>query len=258
MKGYIKVKSLSDIAPGVLELRNLTNSQWKDWILSYILEYFKEVDDGRIQQIINREMNKKKSNVEEVIKDNMRRWFENNRRFLRGRLQFNSKDDEQRKAGLLANFEPKSGGSKKGYYDIKVQHSDWDEYFPFECKNLGKFKSTKESRLINEYVFVQSKNDGGMYRYFIDKYSANQNFGGMIGFVISEASDVQTKIIDKIHKTYDSNKIGKLTHEKIVHNSIFGNDNTFDSIHIRKNTQTKQDEVFTIHHIIMDFVNTKN
>jgi len=257
MKSYIKIKSLSEIAPGVVELKNLTNAQWKEWILSYILEYFKQVNDENIQRIINEEMNKKRANVEKVIKDNMQEWFDTNRKFLWKGLQFNDKENQQKKAGLITNFEPKSKGKREGYYDVKVQHSEWDEYFPFECKNLGKFKSTKESRLINEYVFIQSKNDGGMHRYFIDKYSANQNFGGMIGFVIAEASDIQTKIVNKIHKTYDDNEVGKLTQEKIVHNSIFENTNTFDSIHTRKNPLTNQDEEFMIHHIIMDFVNTQ-
>jgi len=244
MKGYIKLKSPPNLLPNtIVEQRELTNIIWKEHIFSHILSYFKQIDNLSIQQIIEEESKKSISNIETAIKKNIKAWFRENKVICR--------------QGFTVNIEVGSEGEKEGFYDIKVQHSFWNDtktYFPFECKNLGKFKSTNESKSINEYVFVAPKNDGGMYRYFIDKYSANQNFGGMIGFVIAEASDIQTKIINKIHQTYENNDIGKLAQEKIIHNSIFGNSNTFDSIHLRKNTLTKKDEIFTIHHIIMDFV----
>jgi hypothetical protein len=141
---------------------------------------------------------------------------------------------------------------------LEFFHSYWnntDSSFVFECKNLGKIKSCSFSQSINEYIYVDYKKDGGMYRYFTGKYSYDMNFGGMIGFIIgSTGVPIISKLIEKINEVYDSNSIGKLAYP-IIQNSIFNNKNTFDSIHIRKNYQTNEDEEFTLHHIIMDFVN---
>lgn len=52
-------------------------------------------------------------------------------------------------------------------------------YYVLECKNL----STRQN-LINEYIYVDTKDDGGIYRYFNGKYAQEQSFGGMIGFIL--------------------------------------------------------------------------
>jgi hypothetical protein len=89
-----------------------------------------------------------------------------------------------------------------------------------------------------------------MYRYFIDKYAVNQKFGGMIGFVIHKIDkSVIEQLIEKIESVYSHKEIGKLCGNKIVRNSVFDNQSTFDSNH-----QRAKDEI-VIHHIIMDFVN---
>jgi len=78
-----------------------------------------------------------------------------------------------------------------------------------------------------------------MYRYFIGKYACEMKFGGMIGFIVGEIETPIVVLIDKIYSVYNNNLVGKLTKEKIIKNSISGNHNTFDSIHLRQNIKTR-------------------
>lgn len=256
MKNYIKIKTegkISNFPTNIPALRKMNDEEWKECIFSYVLSYYKEVDSKEIQKLIEKESLKPFSEVETVIKKHLRKWFRLNEKFYN--------------EAFLVNVEVGSEGEKEGYYDIKFEHGYWNftkTYFSFECKNLGKTKSIKRKKSVQEYVYTkkkikgQMKEDGGIYRHFINKYTVNQNFGGMIGFVIEKTQDsIQDDLINAIEDIYTNNPIGKLK-TKIKgnsENSIFGNNNTFDSIHIRKNTITGEDEEFTIHHIIMDFVN---
>lgn len=237
MRNYIKVKASDDFPMSIQQQRELSDKFWKEHILAYILNYYKETPNKEISKVINNTRKKNPANIEQAIKKHIKKWFYNNEDFIY--------------KGFIFNLEPESEGGKEGYYDIKIQHGYWNyqkSYFPFECKNLG------TSTLLNEYVFVETKDriDGGMYRYFIDKYAVDQNFGGMIGFVIHETDNsVIEQLIDKSKEIYSNKETGKLIGDKIVKNSIFGNNNTFDSIHLRK----KSKQIITIHHVVMDFVN---
>ncbi len=248
MKKYI-ITEASDLPKINPVFREIDDQIWKKHILSYLSTYFKETDNKIIQKIINEENKKPRAEIETAIKKHIKKWFRKNTKFLN--------------AGFIVNIEVGSEGRREGFYDIKFQHSFWNftkTYFPFECKNLGKTKSMSLAKSIREYVLVdtESKTDGGMYRYFIDKYSTNQNFGGVIGFVVSETQNSLTKkLVEEIEDIYSTKEIGKLTKEKIIIETI--NDyNTFDSHHIRKNIKTTKIEEFEINHIIMDFINNSD
>jgi hypothetical protein len=244
MKPYIKLPKFKRIPDSSIKKRKLTNQIWKEHIFCLLLDYYNNVDKNKIQAIIQEETEKKRSEIEKQIKQDIYKWLIH----------------ESRRCaiwGIIPNLEPSAVGNLDGFYDLKFQHSDWQrKYFSFEAKNLGKVGSISFNKSISEYVYVKKKNkddDGGMYRYFIGKYACEMNFGGMIGFVIGKAEKTIPKLVDKIYFVYDKDSVGTLIDEKIIDSSIFGNSNTFDSIHQRKNYTTGQKEEFHLHHIIMDF-----
>ena len=105
--------------------------------------------------------------------------------FIRRKLELNNIFSE--KYLLIVDLETQnSHPNLLGFYDIKIRSSCWSSYFTFECKCLD---NTAFS--ISEYVYNPNKSsktkgkfeDGGMYRFLINKYSTNICFGGMIGFL---------------------------------------------------------------------------
>jgi len=243
MKDYIKLPAIAPMSDSRAELRHCDDVFWKNYILFFLLKYYQEVNDAEIKNIVESETQKERAEIETRIKKHIRRWLKNCPIF--SRYEF------------IVNLEALAGDNLEGYYDLKFQHSQWhDKYFSFEAKNIGKIKRMTVSKSINEYVYIKEKDreNGGMYRYFIGKYSGELNFGGMIGFVIGEVDNPVRKVIEKINSVYDNDvSIGRLIEEKIIENSIAENPNTFDSVHLRQNSETKQNEVFRLHHIIMDF-----
>jgi len=246
MKGYIKLPPLKPMSDSRTELRLLSDNEWKEYVFFFILKYCNEVEQKEILTLIETETRKSRANIEEAIKKHIRNW-----------LKWKCPEFELHE--FILNLEPSTECNLEGYYDLKFEHSQWrNRYFSFEAKNLGKAKSITLTKSIDEYVYVKEadREDGGMFRYLISKYACNMNFGGMIGFVVGKSKESMIeKLTYQIYKIYDNKSIGKLTDEKIVKNSILGNENTFDSIHIRQNSKTNQDEVFRLHHIIMDFIN---
>ena len=245
MKNYIKLPSLKPMSDSRKELSLITDETWKQYIFHFLLKYYKEVEEEVIT-LIKTEHKKPRANIETAIKKHIRHWLKNCKDF--DRHQF------------IINLEPSADGYLEGFYDLKFEHSQWrKKYFSFEAKNLGKTKNMSSSKSIKEYVYIKEKSreDGGMYRYFIGKYACEMNFGGMIGFIVGKIENPIVALIDKIYSVYDNNLVGKLTKEKIIKNSISGNHNTFDSIHLRQNIETKQDEEFWLHHILMDFTSSE-
>jgi hypothetical protein len=231
--GYIKLPQPAPMPDNITRLRQLSDEEWKSYIFFFLLKYFGEVDRKEVFTLIKNEDKKEKSQIEKVIKKHIKNWLKNK-----------CKDFGYKNFGFLLDREVGTEGEIEGSYDLKFQHSYWQKYFSFEAKNLGKSKSLSLSQSIDEYVYVKSKNDGGMYRYMTGKYAGEFNFGGMLGFVISDAQESITELlINKIKSVFNDNLIG----DKIVRNSIFDNENTFDSIHSVANKS------FKMHHIIMDF-----
>lgn len=237
MKEYIKLPEVKILSNSRSKLRELGDTDWKNHIFSHLLQFYKEIDNNEIVELICKEKQKKKADIEKVIKKRLIKWLKEDQRFGLN--------------GFLVNREPSSDGAGEGFYDLKFEHSDWiNKYFAFECKNLN-----LSSGSINEYVYNKAKQDGGVYRYMTNKYAMDLDFGGMLGFVIEgELNLIIRKIIAEIHKTFDINDIGQLTGRCIIEHAIENNSNTFNSIHLRPEENKIEKHIFTLHHIIMAFI----
>jgi hypothetical protein len=237
MKGkeYIRLPKTRLLPDKRSELRKLSDDDWKNLIFQHLLRFYKKADFRKIKTLIQDEEKKKRSNIEEVVKKEIKKWLKNDR-------CFNMQE-------FIINREPSADGSIDGYYDLKFEHSQWkNKYFPFECKNLN-----KTAACINEYVYNKNKNDGGVYRYFTGKYAPGQNFGGMIGFILEgNENEIISKIVDKICITFRNDETGKLAINGIIQSSIEGNRNTFDSIHLRQQKECRTRQTFKLHHIFFD------
>lgn len=228
---YIKVKRPTSPFPSDNNLlRDLDNEFWKEWIFFHLLSFYEKCNRIEITQLIEDEKAKTNPRVERTIARYIRKWLNNNHSFSFHFKAFgeNTNDEEI-----------------EGYYDITIHNTYWQNGdFHFECKNLN-----KKQDLINKYVFYDTYKDippiydGGVYRYFNGKYSQNQFFGGMLGFILE--GDIQTikaKIINKMSTCFDVSPEGDLL--SIEDNTIFENNFTFNSTHKRNNQE------FLIHHIL--------
>ena len=236
MKSYIKLPPLKTLPDSSIKKRQISDDVWQSFIFYIVLKYYKEIDNYEVINLIHKELEKHNSQIEKELKEHIYKWYKKKKR-----------TDKIDIWGIILNLEP-SSDNHQGFYDLKFQHSDWDKYFVFEAKNLGEVKSTTHSTLLNEYVYANHKNDGGMYRFMTKKYACEINFGGMLGFVVGIIKgDVIEDLTNKIQSVYSDNKNGKLIDEKIKLNSIADNKNTFTTFHSRNG------EKFSLYHILMDF-----
>lgn len=247
-RGYVKVPATQPLPTSVEEQQNLSDEAYKKHIFKYLLEFYQSLDTQEVWDKIiaseNRNPDKHKER-EGIIRDLIERKSRKNKEFTR--------------AGFRVNAESNSEGKQKGHYDLKFEHSYWQEekedeiipkFFVFECKCLAKGAS---KHTVAEYVFVdnKTKTDGGVYRFLLDdKYATEQDFGGMIAFVLNgNTEDFISKIKDALKNLKDKGlDFGHLIPNGIIDKSIEENSFTFDSIHTRKNG-----EQITLHHIIFDF-----
>jgi len=210
----------------------MDNEFWKNWVFYCLLSFYKKFDRAELNKKIQNNPSKIEKTIADFIRDK-----------LRNDIDFNGY------CCFLIDREPLNEGDVEGYYDIKIQHSYWEKdnqkiAFHFECKNLKE----NQKNLIDKYVFYHhSKNgnqvpDGGVYRYFNGKYAQNQDFGGMIGFILEgNLHIIKNKILYKLQETkIHTNFI------KFNDNSIEQNDFTFDSIHSRSDSE------FVIHHLLFN------
>ncbi len=216
-------------------LKQLDSNFWQSHIFYHFLKFYKEHDFEELKVKIKIELDKPISNIEKLIAKYIRQYLRNTKGFD---LHFD------------VNGESETDTNVVGFYDIKISNTYWREndqkrYFPFECKNL-----TLDSKrnYIAEYVFVNHKKDGGIYRFFNGKYAKGQNFGGMLGFIIDgEVNIIKERIIEKLKLPFDISPEGDLIEDGIVLNSIENNDFTFNSIHKRS------DGSFTLHNLLLYF-----
>lgn len=245
MKSYIKLPGIKNLPDSSIRKRQISDDGWKKYIFFIILKYYKDINKSEVFLIIQKEIEKKPSQIEKKLKEHIYNWFK----------QVKKLDKRIGIWGFILNLEPSSEGFE-GYYDLKFQHSDWNKYFVFEAKNLGEIKSIKYSTSINEYVYLKTKDreDGGMFRFMINKYACDIDFGGMLGLIVGNTNDkIVKRLTERIKFIYKNSNEGKLTGKEIIFNSISNNINTFDTIHLRKNHLTQLEEEFRLHHIIMDF-----
>ena len=222
-KEYIKIKIEKPTTPfskNTDVLKTMNDDFWKGWVFYGLLSFYQNFDRTTLKQKIE----KNSSRVEKVIADFI--W-----NYLIKNPEFNGD------CGFKINREPLSDSNREGYYDLKIEHSYWEKMFCFECKNL---KEKSKSNLIKQYI------NNGTYRYFNGKYVPNQDFGGMIGFVLEDNYlNIKAVIHDRLNDKFDITPEGDLIN--IIDNSIQRKDFTFDSYHNRKNKE------FVIHHLLFDF-----
>ncbi len=174
MKSYIKLPPLKPLPDSSYRKRKTSDDVWQNYIFHIVLKYYKEINNNDVIQLIQDELLKQNSQIEKVLKEHIYNWYKRTK-----------KTDKIDIWGIILNLEP-SSENFEGLYDLKFQHSDWDKYFVLEAKNLGEIKSTKHSTLLNEYVYSNYKEDGGMHRFMIKKYACEINFGGMLGFIVGK------------------------------------------------------------------------
>ncbi|WP_319591707.1 hypothetical protein [uncultured Draconibacterium sp.] len=230
---YIRVKKPDSPFPlSTNILRERTDQFWKCWVFYHLFSFYKEYDSINLRNIIQQEQLKPNPRIERAIAKLIRKILKNTQEFC-----FN---------GFVINGEVTNDEEREGNYDIVINHSYWGNAFHFECKNLSLDHS---KNLISKYVCYNMGHkvyDGGVYRYFNGKYAQNQDFGGMLGFVLSDnLKTIKAKINEKLKMKFDTSPNGDLKH--ITDNSIGNNDFTFDSIHNRNNVD------FILHHILFDF-----
>lgn len=233
---YIRLPKKSIFPDSSIKKRELNDDFWINLVHYHLIKFYKEYNIKELQGYIESENKKNRSSVEDLITGYIKSWFE----------QFNKQIFRQ---GIVINTEPKVRYNQPGFYDIKFQHSDWVnhktkklKYYPFECKNL---KDNEVS--VKEYVYNPYKKDGGVYRYFNGKYAQEQNFGGMLGYVLKGTSkEIKKRILTKLNEPFDISPNGNLIKDGIVLNSFEDNEFIFSSTHFRNRKN------FTLHHFIFN------
>ncbi len=228
---YIKIPKSSLFSDSVFELKQMDDEFWKNEIFRHLLLFYKTYDVELLKNKIKSEKSKENPRVEREIA-----------MFVRKHLNKNSDFNYNFKA----SGEETNDEEIEGNYDITICSTIWrSQNFYFECKNLDKSQD-----LVNKYVYYNTGHkifDGGVYRYFNGKYAQQQDFGGMLGFVLDgDVSEIKKKIISKLNEKFDITPEGDLI--KITDSSIASNNFTFESIHNRKNKK------FSIYHLLFSFV----
>jgi len=229
---YIKIKRPTSLFPRDTNLlKRLDDDFWKTWIFFHLLNFYQNCNKEEVKHLINKEKAKQYPRIELTIAKYVRKWLRNNQEF----------DSNFDVSGEEVNDE-----DLEGFYDITIRNTYWkSKCIRFECKNLD-----GKQELINKYVYYDTYNkigalkyDGGVYRFFNGKYSQNQSFGGMIGFILTgETQIIKAQIIHKLKSQFNITPEGDLL--SIEDNTIFENEFTFNSTHKRSNQE------FLIHHIL--------
>jgi hypothetical protein len=236
-KEYINViKPKKELPTDTEVLKKMTDDFWKSWIFYHLLYFYRKDDGVKIKEII--ECNKE---VEDTIA-----------RYITTQLKYREEYSKFGNQGFIIARGVNNDLDKKGLYDISIKHSYWHNSdsgkgeFHFECKNLT---LNPKQNYISKYVYYNAK-ECGVYRYFNGKYAQNQNFGGMIGFVLDgDVGIIKNKIIEKLNVKFDKSPEGDLI-QPIIDKAIQENDFTFNSIHNRNDSE------FILHHILLDFNTT--
>lgn len=226
---YIKIKKPAPLTDFVSHQRELDNEVWKNLVFYHLLYFYKNYDSIELKNKIIAEQLKQHPRTEREIAKYIRKYLNNSREFS---MQFKAFGENTNDEDI------------EGSYDITIDNTYWKSNFYFECKNLDASQD-----LVNKYVFYDKGHkvfDGGVYRYFNGKYAQNQNFGGMIGFVLSgDINIIKNNVVKKLEAKFDVSPDGDLI--DVALNTIEDNDFTFTTNHNRSN------EKFILHHILFDF-----
>jgi len=138
--------------------------------------------------------------------------------------------------GFKINSEARNQDKAVGYYDLKFENGDWlNQYFVLECKPIDTTK-TRADAYIHKIVKSQDE-DGGLFRFLINKYATNKPFGGMLGYIISgnpqQTIDSLKKKIQIFQITQGSLSFGNLQDSELLDTSIANFKYSFQSNHTR-------------------------
>ena len=234
---YIRIKRPSLPFPKNTDyLKTLDDEFWKNWVFYHLLDFYKNYDSVELKSKIEEEKKKQYPRTEREIA-----------KFIRLKLNANKEFGYH----FTAIGENTNDEDIEGNYDITIHSTNWkSKNFHFECKILDCSQD-----LVNKYVcfntYKKDANnenifDGGVLRYFNGKYAQNLAFGGMIGFIIDgDTNNIKTAILKKLRDKFLISPEGDLISTK--DKSIEENPFTFDSLHLRQNTD------FIIHHFLFDF-----
>jgi hypothetical protein len=233
------LESLSEIANMTKEkgLRN-KNEFWENLILNYIASLY--------QNFTLQEKQFLRTNDEKTIKEVIRKKLESDNTFTEEHL-------------LTVDLEPQNKHSQLlGFYDIKIRSSLWNNYFSFECKCVNNNQSS-----IFEYVYNPNKvkqrrkfEDGGLYRFLINKYSEDKQFGGMIGFLqrgdLNQVKNLIYTQIKNLKLICNATCFGTLSEEGILEEEEIPY--YFQTNHSRFDiSENRECEPIKIHHFLYDF-----
>lgn len=238
---FIYTASSSDDSNAFITLRKKhihESSTYDDnFYLTEIFKYLYEAYHG----IASADRTKLKHNKEEEITDYIRRALQKNQTFA---LE-----------GFIVNSEARNQDKVVGYYDLKFEHSNWlDQYFVLECKPIDTTKKRMDAYI--HQTVKNKKDDGGLYRFLINKYATNKAFGGMLGYIISnKPEDVISNLKTKISSFQLVEKdvaFGSLTDPQLLETPIPKFKYSFQSNHTRiyKNRNISSIHIF---HLFMDF-----
>lgn len=163
-----------------------------------------------------------KQKTEEEITDYVRRKLQDNEDFV---LE-----------GFKVNSEARNQDKVVGYYDLKFENGDWlNQYFVLECKPINTTKS-KTDAYIHKAIKSQNE-DGGLYRFLINKYATNKPFGGMLGYIISsnpqQTIDGLKRKIQTFQITQGNLCFGNLQNSELLNVPITNFNYSFQSNHTR-------------------------
>ena len=138
--------------------------------------------------------------------------------------------------GFKVNSEVRNQGEVVGYYDLKIENGYWlNQYFVLECKPINTTKSKIDAYI--HKVIPSQREDGGLYRFIINKYATNKPFGGMLGYIISgnpqETVDRLKKEIETFHIEQGGLCFGNLQNSKLLNETITNFNYSFQSNHTR-------------------------
>lgn len=153
--------------------------------------------------------------------------------YVRRELQCN---EEFVLEGFKVNSEARNQDTVVGYYDLKIENGDWwSQYFVLECKPIDATKS-KIDAYIHKVIKSQDE-DGGLYRFIINKYATNKPFGGMLGYIISGDPQETIDCLKRKIKTFQLKQgrlcFGNLQNSKLLNETITNFNYSFQSNHTR-------------------------
>lgn len=167
-------------------------------------------------------------------------------------------DEDFRFDGFIVNTEARNQDKVVGYYDLKFEHSNWrNQYLVLECKPINTNKSRIDAYIHN----IAKQEDGGLYRFLINKYATDKPFGGMLGYIIgNHPEDVITKLKKEIflcNLVHNQLSFGGIQNKDLLNCPIEGFRYSFQSDHIRiyENHIISPIHMF---HLFFDFTQQEN